>query len=318
MEMNSTGLLIDDGFLAHETGPNHPERPDRLRAIGQALGESGLLDACRRLPTRIASDDELRLVHTRAYLRRLKAACEAGTQFIDSPDSAICPASYDVARLAAGSVLAAVDAVVAGEVKNAFCAVRPPGHHCERSESMGFCLLSNVAIAAQYLAARHDFGRIAILDWDVHHGNGTQHVFEDTSSVLFCSIHGHPDQVYPGMGLASERGIGEGVGATLNVPMFPGAGDKEYQRAFDEIILPVLRDYKPEFVLISAGFDAHGRDPLAPMMLESGSYSWMTDRVLDVANQFADGRLISVLEGGYDLQALSESVCQHVERLIPG
>jgi len=181
---------------------------------------------------------------------------------------------------------------------------------------MGFCLLGNVAIAAQYLRDRHDLDRIAVIDWDVHHGNGTQHLFETCGDVLFISLHGHPSYVYPGTGHADERGIGGGEGATLNVPLYPGAKDDDYHRAFDEQVLPLLEDYQPGFVLVSAGFDAHRDDPLAPLDLESTSYRWMTRAVWEMANRFAGGKLVSVLEGGYDLHALGESVAMHVDELL--
>jgi acetoin utilization deacetylase AcuC-like enzyme len=203
-----------------------------------------------------------------------------------------------------------------GAIENAFCAVRPPGHHCERNESMGFCLLSNVAIAARYLLDVHGIGRVAVVDWDVHHGNGTQHVFEDNADVFYCSLHGHPAYVYPGTGFENERGRGPGEGATLNLPMYPGSDDALYRRAFEQRVLPALDDFKPQFVLISAGFDAHRLDPLAPLNLDSASFEWMTRALMDVAARYAQGRLVSVLEGGYDLGALAESATLHVTELI--
>lgn len=311
-----TGLLWDERFTQHETGPGHPERPSRLGAIAAALDAAGLAERCRPIDHRRADDDEILAVHSRTYLARLEAACAHGERHIDCADSAICPASCEIARWAAGGVLAAVDAAMAGAVRNAFCAVRPPGHHCERDASMGFCLLGNVALAAQYLRDRHSLERIAVIDWDVHHGNGTQHVFEDTDAVFVCSLHGHPAYVYPGTGFAEERGTGPGEGATLNLPFYPGATDSDYRRAFDESVLPAMEQYRPQFVLISAGFDAHQRDPLAPIDLQTESFGWMTRAVAEVARQYADNRLVSVLEGGYDLDALGESVALHVQELL--
>lgn len=313
-----TGLVLDDCFREHDTGPSHPERPARLDAIRSALELAGLVAQCQRLPLREATDDEILSLHDARYLDRLRRACEAGARFIDVPDSAICPESYRVARLAAGSVLDAVDAVMDGKVGNAFCAIRPPGHHCERGESMGFCLLANVALAAKRLLDVHRLDRVAVVDWDVHHGNGTQHLFESRSDVFVCSLHGHPHYVYPGTGFDHERGRGDGEGATLNVSMNPGAEDADYRRAFDERVLPALEDYKPQFVLVSAGFDAHRRDPLAPINLDSESFGWMTRSVLDLARRHANGRVVSVLEGGYDLKALGESVVQHVTEMLEG
>ncbi|GJM24050.1 MAG: acetoin utilization protein [Phycisphaerae bacterium] len=310
-----TGLIIDECFQKHRTGPGHPERPERLVAISRGLAESGLGAACVRLPIRIASQEQILGVHSSEYVARLRNACETGAQYIDSHDSAICPDSFEAALMAAGSILEAVDQVCAGHIQNAFCAVRPPGHHCERSESMGFCLLGNAAIAARHLLDHHCLQRVAIVDWDVHHGNGSQHIFEDSSEVLVCNLHGHPEYVYPGTGFENEQGKGDGKGATLNVPLMPGSGDDDYRRAFDAKILPILEDFKPEFVIISAGFDAHARDPLAPLELQSESFGWMTQRLLEVAADHSGNRLVSVLEGGYDLQALSESVCHHVRAL---
>lgn len=310
-----TGLLLDDVFLGHTTGKRHPERPERLTAIRNGLASSGLDAACLALPTREATDDEIGAIHTEAYLKRLQEACASGAGYIDTPDSTICQESYSIAKLAAGSVLEAADAVMKGSIKNAFCAVRPPGHHCERAESMGFCLLANAAIAGLYLIDQHGLDRVAIVDWDVHHGNGTQHVFAQSADILSCSIHGHPDYVYPGTGYAHERGSGAGKGATLNVPLMPGSGDDCYMRAFEEVLLPSLEDFRPQFIIISAGFDAHERDPLAPLNLQTESFGWMTDRITELAASVANGRVVSVLEGGYDLQALSDSVCQHVMKL---
>ncbi len=316
MPVSPTGLLLDSCFEKHDTGKVHPERPARLEAIRSGLEAAGLIDRCAPLPIRDATDEEILAVHDASYVERLREACATGAKFIDEPDSAICPESYEVARLAVGSILGAVDAVMAGELRNAFCAIRPPGHHCERGWSRGFCLLGNAAIAAQYLLDRHKLSRVAIVDWDVHHGDGTQHLFEETTAVFFASLHGHPAYLYPGTGFEEERGKGAGEGATLNIPLYPGAGDNEYHAAFDEKLLPALEDFRPQFVLISCGFDAHRRDPLAPLNLESASYDWMTDAVLAVARRSAGGRVVSILEGGYDLKALAESAAMHVAALM--
>ncbi|MCB9865185.1 MAG: histone deacetylase [Phycisphaerales bacterium] len=312
----ATGLIWDERYLAHDTGAGHPERADRLTAIREALSAAGVIERCQPLAPREATDAEILAVHSHEYLDRLRTTCASGAPRIDCVDSAICPQSYEVARFSAGGALAAVDAVMAGTVPNAFCAVRPPGHHCERDVSMGFCLLANVAIAARHLRDRYKIERVAIIDWDVHHGNGTQHLFEEDPSVYFCSLHGHPSYVYPGTGFPNERGTGAGKETTLNIPFYPGATDSDYRRAFDESVLPAMDQYKPQFVLISAGFDAHQRDPLAPIDLETASYGWMTQAVADIARRHAGGRLVSVLEGGYDLQALGESVALHVKELL--
>jgi len=313
-----TGLAQDKRFQQHRTGPGHSERPERLAAIAKALSERGLDRECVPISVSPIDMELVRRVHQDSYLQRLKKACTEGWPYIDVPDSSICPESFEIARLAAGCVVNAVDEVMAGRIDNAFCAGRPPGHHAERHLSMGFCLLNNVAIAAQYLIDRHGLSRVAILDWDVHHGNGTQHIFEDDPRVLFISMHGHPGIVYPGTGYASERGRGAGAGFTINIPMLPPSGDAEWQRAFADPILPAIERFQPEFLLISSGFDAHERDPLAPLELTTEMFGWMTDRVVEAARRLCRGRLVSVLEGGYDLAALSDCVALHVSRLLAG
>jgi acetoin utilization deacetylase AcuC-like enzyme len=315
-EQTMTGLVQDDRFRKHWTGEGHPERPDRLAAIARSFQLRGLTERCRSIKFAPISLDVVRRVHDEDYLQRLERACAENRDFIDVPDSGICSESFEIARLAAGAVIAAVDEVMAGRIDNAFCALRPPGHHAERNESMGFCLLNNVAIAAQYLMDRYGLSRVLILDWDVHHGNGTQHIFEADPRVLFISIHGHPGILYPGTGYARERGIGAGEGFTLNCPMLPPSGDTEYREVFDDPILPAIRWFAPEFVLISAGFDAHVLDPLAPLELPTESFGWMTDAMTEVAERFCGGRLVSVLEGGYHLEALGDCTALHVARLM--
>ncbi|NOS99144.1 MAG: histone deacetylase [Phycisphaerales bacterium] len=314
--MARTGLVLDDVFQRHLTGPGHPECPERLVAISDRLIERGLADRCTRIAPRAIDVEFLSRVHSRGYVDRLARACERGDAFIDTADSQICGDSYNVALLAAGSILAAVDGVMAGDIHNAFCAIRPPGHHAERDASLGFCLLSNVAIAVKHLRERHGVGRVLILDWDVHHGNGTQHLLEEDPDAMFISIHGHPQYVYPGTGYAEETGRGAGRGATLNIPMLPGSRDADYRAAFDRQIRPVLETFAAEFILISAGFDAHRLDPLAPVEIETESFEWMSDMVLDAAGHHCDGRLVSVLEGGYHLGALADCVSLHVSRLL--
>jgi acetoin utilization deacetylase AcuC-like enzyme len=299
------------------TGPGHPERPERLYAIEQALTASGLLDRCTRLALREATDCDIERVHRAPYIERVAQACQRGAAYIDTPDSSICGESYALARRAAGSVLEAVDQVMGGAVQNAFCPVRPPGHHAMSDHSMGFCLFNNIAIAADHLIHHHGLRRVLILDWDVHHGNGTQATFEHRRDVLFVSLHGHPSWVYPGTsGWENETGHGDGEGYTLNVAMEPGVGDAAYREAFNNRVEPLVASYRPEFVLISAGFDAHAADPLAPIELEDDSYAWMTRSLMDTAARYAKGRLVSVLEGGYDLGALARCVALHVAHLL--
>jgi acetoin utilization deacetylase AcuC-like enzyme len=217
--------------------------------------------------------------------------------------------------LAAGGAVAAVDAIMDGQVRNVFCAVRPPGHHAERALAMGFCYFNNVAIAAEHLRARYGLRRLAILDWDVHHGNGTQHIFEDDPDLLFCDIHQHPDTLYPGTGFEWEKGAGPGVGATLNIPLMPGSGDADYRWAFDNRIVPAIDAFKPEFLLISAGFDAHRDDPLADIELSTGMFAWMTMQALNLAERHCEGRLVSLLEGGYEPAVLAECIRAHLGAL---
>lgn len=314
--MTRTGLIQDDRFQWHDTGPGHPERPQRLARIASALKERGLDSACSPIKFNPVDRALVRRNHDETYIDRVRKACEDGRRYIDVPDSAICPESFEIAQFATGAMIAAVDAVMAGTVQNAFCAVRPPGHHAERSASMGFCLFNNVAIGARHLIEDHGLSRVLILDWDVHHGNGTQHSFESDPRVLFISLHGHPGIVYPGTGYAEERGNGPGEGYTINIPILPPGRDEVWRKAFDKIVIPAVEDYSPQFVLISAGFDAHKADPLAPLELETDSFGWMTDELVAMAKRHCDGKLVSILEGGYDLKALSESVALHVVRLL--
>ncbi|MCX5661195.1 MAG: histone deacetylase [Planctomycetota bacterium] len=317
-----TGLVYSDRFLDHDTGPGHPERPARLGAIMDSLRTRHLLERMMPIPFGPADLKWILRLHDRAYVDRLQAACASGARMIDTPDSAICPASYDVALLAAGGVIAAAEAVFAGTVRNAFCVVRPPGHHAERDRSMGFCLFNNVAVAAEYLIAHHGLERVAIIDFDVHHGNGTQHLFESRKDVFYISLHEHPDHQYPGTGYAHETGSGEehgeggGAGFTLNLPVLPGQGDDEYRRLFHTKVVPALDAYRPQAVILSAGFDACRGDPLARIELTPQGLQWMTRQLKGVAERWGRGRLVSVLEGGYSLRNLAECAALHVEALL--
>ncbi len=314
--MATTGLVQDDRLQRHLTAVGHPERPQRLQAIAATLVDRGLTQACAKVGASPVDMTLVRRIHDESYLERLGLACDDGLPYIDTPDSGICGESYEIARLAAGAVINAVDNVIAGRLDNAFCAVRPPGHHAEHDRSMGFCLLNTIAIAARHLLDDHSLTRVLILDWDVHHGNGTQHAFEADPRVLFISLHGHPHIVYPGTGFANERGRGDGEGLTINLPMSPPSSDVEWQRAFEDPILPAIQTFNPQFVLISAGFDGHRLDPLAPLELETPLYGWMSDQLIDVARRHCGGKLVSVLEGGYHLDALADCVALHVARLL--
>jgi len=313
--MNTTGILYDERFKRHTTGHGHPERLERLEAIRDGLQTAGLFDACVRIEPMLLPEALAQRVHTRDYLIRLDAACRQGYPYIDVPDSAIGPESYEIARLAAGGVVTAARLIGSGELKRAFCAVRPPGHHAERDRSMGFCLLNNIALAACVLKDEFQIGRILILDWDVHHCNGTQHTFDADPGVLVISLHGHPNYLYPGTGYEEETGVGPGRGYTMNIPMLPGATDDDYHQAFKQRIVPAVGRFAPHIVLLSVGYDAHADDPLGNLALSDVVFAWMTQTVLEFAEAHAGGRVLSVLEGGYNLDVLRRCVTEHVRLL---
>lgn len=313
--MTRTGILIDDRFRRHATGDGHPESPQRLDIIHDALNESGLLETATRIEPQPISDADMQHVHTHDYLTRLDAACRQCYPYVDVPDSTICPESFEIAKLAAGGVVQAAKAVARGDLARAFCAVRPPGHHAESDRSMGFCLLNNIAIAAHVVKKEFNLGRLLILDFDVHHCNGTQHAFEADPSVLVISLHGHPNYLYPGTGQEEEAGVGPGHGYTMNIPMKPGATDDDYHFAFERRIVPAVARYAPQMILVSAGFDAHEDDPLGNLALSDDVFGWMTDRIVEMADRHAHGKVVSVLEGGYDPGVLSRCVPLHVKAL---
>lgn len=312
----TTAWIYRDDFLAHDTGAGHPERPDRLRSIVKAFETAGLSKRLARLEPRLALHQELVRVHTAEHVRSMEALCKQAPGLADGGDTRISADSYDVARLAAGGAVAAADAIMEGKHQRVFSTHRPPGHHAERDHAMGFCLFNHVAIAAEQLIQTHRLQRVAIVDFDVHHGNGTQHSFEERADVLFISIHQDPRTLYPGTGFAHETGRGAGQGFTLNVPMPPRSGDADYRQAFEKIILPKLADYKPQCLLISAGFDAMAEDPLAQIELTEHAYDWMTRRLVEVASTHCDGRILSLLEGGYDLDALARAATAHAQALM--
>jgi acetoin utilization deacetylase AcuC-like enzyme len=309
----TTGLVCDPAFLAHDTGPTHPESPRRLEAIARRLNEPDLQKRIVSLSAPLVDRKWLETVHTSRYVDRLaQASPDHGYVYLDA-DTPMSPGSYRAALQAVGGTLAAIDAVMDGRVANAFCAVRPPGHHAESSRAMGFCLFNNVAVGARYAQRRYGIRRVLILDWDVHHGNGTQAAFYEDPTVLYVSLHQYP--WYPGTGGAEEVGTGPGEGYTLNLPMAAGRGDDEYGTAFELRIQPAVREFSPDFVLISAGFDAHRDDPLAMMNVTEAGYRAMTESVKDWASTSAQGRVVSCLEGGYNLTALADSVEAHVRCL---
>jgi len=308
-----TAFVCPPACLKHETRPGHPERPARLRAIRTALDEAGVLADVTELSAEPADLKWIETVHDTDYVARVRRVCERGGGLLDRGDTPVGPASYNAALHAAGAVLAAADAVMAGRARNAFCAVRPPGHHARSGAAMGFCVFNNVAIAARYLRRHHGLERVLIVDWDVHHGNGTAETFDDDPSVLYFSVHRHP--FYPGTGAASGDEAHRPAGGTINVPLPAGAGDEAFLDALRTRLAPAADRFRPDFVLISAGFDAHQDDPLGGMAVTTEGYGRMTELVRDIAKKHCDGRVVSVLEGGYDLEALGASVVAHVRAL---
>jgi len=312
--MGKTGLVYDPRYLDHDMGAGHPESPGRLSAIMQQLGQSGTAARLVKIEPREAEDEWITQIHTPSYLAMLKNHAPRNGRISLDPDTSMSSGSLTAAYLAVGGALAAVDAIMKRQVDHVFCAVRPPGHHAEAGRAMGFCLLNNVAIAARYVQKKYGLTRVLIIDWDVHHGNGTQHSFEDDHSVLFFSTHQYPH--YPGTGRATERGRGAGDGLTINVPMEPGEGDEEYRAVFQKSLVPAADAFRPDFVIISAGFDAHKDDPLASMELTEAGYADLTGIVAGIAKRHAGGRILSSLEGGYHLTSLAASVDRHIQALL--
>ena len=309
-----TGFVYSEVYLKHDTGAGHPERPERLTAIVSKLEGDGLLAELVPLRPVAASLDWITTVHLPEYVERVRKDCRAGTGYVDTPDAPASTTSYDVALLAAGGLLVAVDAVMEGKVRNAFCAVRPPGHHALKNRAMGFCLFNNVAIAARYVQQKHKLARVLIVDWDVHHGNGTQAAFYEDPTVFYFSVHQSP--FYPGTGSADEKGAGKGLGSKLNVPLPAGCGDADYKKAFEEKLEPAAAAFKPDFVFVSAGFDAAQGDLLGRMNVTPEGYAALTRIVKGIAEKYCGGRLISTLEGGYNLEALAASAEAHVRVLM--
>ncbi|GKS59077.1 histone deacetylase [Nitrospira sp.] len=312
--MGKTGFVYDPRYLEHDMGHGHPESPERLRAIVARLESGGLMARLARIDPVPAEDQWITQVHGASYVQTLKQHRPVSGHVQLDPDTAMSPGSLPAAYLAAGGALAACDAIMGGEVEHAFCAVRPPGHHAERSRAMGFCLFNNVAIAARYLQKKHGLTRVLIVDWDVHHGNGTQHSFDEDASVLFFSTHQYPH--YPGTGRATETGKGAGAGYTINVPLSGGEGDEEYIDVFERVLVPAADRFEPEAVIISAGFDAHRDDPLASMGLTEAGYTALTRIVANIATRYGHRRIVSCLEGGYNLSALAASVEAHIGALL--
>lgn len=323
--MAQTGFIYHPDYLKHDTGGAHPESPERLRAIQQGLKESSLWDRLVHVSVpekpREGILDWIQRVHKPSHLKMIESRQPpSGLDYLDA-DTIISSRSYPVALLAVEGTLTAADEVMSGEISNAFCAVRPPGHHAESNRAMGFCLFNNVAVAARYLQEKHRLGkpacpagRILIVDWDVHHGNGTQEIFYDDPTVFYFSIHQYP--LYPGTGRADEHGRGLGEGYTLNCPLPPGKGDEEYVTVFEKVLRPAVDAFRPDFILVSAGFDAHQDDPLANMRVTERGFGEMTRQVTEWASRYCEGRVVSCLEGGYNLAALAKSVESHLNGLM--
>ncbi len=312
----ASAFLTHPDLLLHDTGPDHPENTHRLLHILSAIDGAGLLKKFISIPFSKATLADASLVHSEAYVELLRIVCGEGFTFIGSQETHICPRSHDAAMLAVGAVLAGCDAVVDSRAERAFCAIRPPGHHATRDQAGGFCLLNNVAIGAEHLIRRHSLERVAIVDFDAHHGNGTQEIFYDRGDVLYISLHQHPRLGYPGTGYKSEKGKGAGVGFTVNIPMPPGAKDEDYREAFEMKVMPALDRFAPQFLLLSAGFDAVTPESLARLDLKSESFYWMTRMLMESANRHCGGRLVSVLEGGYHMPTLGKSVVEHAKSLV--
>jgi len=316
--MKKTGFLFDQRYLLHDTGPYHPEVPERLQAIYQGIEDGGLLPELRMIAAERADLKWIETVHTPDYIHRFEEVCFAGRRTMDSPDNRMCTETYETALLAVGGILKVVDLVMQNELDNAFCAVRPPGHHAEVSEAMGFCYFNNVAIAARYLQQQWRIPKVGIIDFDVHHGNGTQHIFEKDASVYYYSIHQHPSFAYPGTGREFEKGSVDGYGFTKNTPVLPGQGDEEYRQYLRRDLKPAFDEFKPDMILVSAGFDGHMDDDMSDVRLSTEAFSWIMESIFQMAEKFSDGKLISILEGGYSLKRLPELARNHVQILMNG
>ncbi|HEX3858728.1 MAG TPA: histone deacetylase family protein [Pseudolabrys sp.] len=308
----STLLVSHPACLNHLTPPGHPERPDRLRAIEQVL-EHERFSALAREQAPMAPLETVALCHPMEYAEEIRSVSPSEGMVRIDADTSMSPGSFEAALRCVGGATLAVDEVMNQKAANAFVTVRPPGHHAETTRAMGFCLFNTAAIAARYAQKHHGLERAALVDFDVHHGNGSQDIFWADKSVLYCSTHEMP--LYPGTGSRTERGEHDTI---VNAPLRAGDGGEAFREAFESVILPRLREFKPEILIISAGFDAHTRDPLANLNLVEADYTWVTQKLMDVADKSAQGRIVSLLEGGYDLQGLAQSAAAHVTALMEG
>jgi len=310
-----TALVWSEKYLSHGTPAGHPEGQKRLTALREAIRREGLLASLIVTEPYLPGMEAVHAIHDPAYLESFREAVARGDRYFATRDCAIGAGSYEAALLAAGGVMAGIDAVFSGRSDNAFCAVRPPGHHAGRAAAMGFCFVNNVAVGAAYARSAYGIARVCILDWDAHHGNGTQNLFEEDPDTLFVSIHEHPSFCYPGTGRRMDRGKGAGAGATLNVPLLPRAGNREMIDAFEREVVPAIEAFRPDLILLSAGFDAHRDDPIADLECTEEAYVHMTRRVLALADKCCSGRVVSVLEGGYRVDSFVASALAHIRTL---
>jgi acetoin utilization deacetylase AcuC-like enzyme len=308
----ATALFFHDTFLGHDAGAFHPENVDRLTAILKGLKEARLWETLKHVSPEPAKEEDILLCHSRRHLEFIRECSRRGSVQID-PDTHVSARSFDAAMLAAGAAVQAVDGILNGEYRNAFAAVRPPGHHATADRAMGFCLFNNIAIAARHAVKNRGLQRVLIMDWDVHHGNGTQDIFYSDASVIYISLH--KKHHYPGTGWEEETGYGEAQGTKINIPLAGVPGPKIYEEHFRQA-LARAQDFQPEFIFISCGFDAHESDPLGNLGLKNQTYGRLTEYLIDFASQFGQERILSILEGGYDYRALALAGAAHVERLM--
>jgi acetoin utilization deacetylase AcuC-like enzyme len=307
--MSSTAVFFDPIYLDHDTGFGHPERAERLQVTMQMMEESGLAGKVEIVAPRDATVDEIKLVHPKSYIDKVKSMALSGGGWLDG-DTPVSPRSYEAALRSAGAALEGLERIFSGRADNAFCLARPPGHHALPIHGMGFCIFNNNAVAARFAMENFGVSRIFILDWDAHHGNGLQDIFYRDNQVLYVSLHQYPH--YPGSGSYQEVGSGEGEGYTINFPLPPRSGEEVYMAAFERVILPVARQYQPELILISAGYDGHFSDPLCSMLLTSGSFARMTSVLKELASNLCSGRIMAALEGGYNLMGVAASICNTI------
>jgi acetoin utilization deacetylase AcuC-like enzyme len=310
--MNKTGIVTDPLYIKHNPGLGHPESPARLESIYSKIKKTNLYDKLQEIPPRPATREEICYIHQSKYYQQVEQT--DGREVSLDPDTTTSADSFRAAELAAGGTLALVEAVVQGEIDNGYALVRPPGHHAEHNRAMGFCLFNNVAIAAEYALKKLGLSKVLIVDWDLHHGNGTMHSFNQRSDVVYFSTHQYP--YYPGTGAIQDIGIGQGAGYTINVPLATGMGDTEYRAVFVEILAPIVKEYSPDLMLISTGFDTYYQDPLGGMKMTAEGYGMLSGELINMANQACDGKLVFVLEGGYNLEGLSNGVIYCLQALL--